>query len=280
MPDHVAFHAIAYTSTVGKVIVFDHMLTNIGEGYDNTTGVFTVPTPGLYVFSWTIETYGRRTEAVLLVNGVQHALSRADQSSSYYDTTTSFAIRNLTLNDEVKVKVISGQAEARHTMFAGWKINKTGKTYFLSPSLQVHFCAIYISMTFCHFIILDDISFDVSLSREVSGTTIHFNNKTLDSENAYSVSSGNFVAPRSGLYVFIMSANTYGSHEYVCKFSFSNSDTQPEIWVDSVTGQYDSSSYMTFNWLNAGQSVYVYASRMASDSMFAGWQLVDDMSGR
>ena len=135
-------------------------------------------------------------------------------------------------------------------------------------------------MTFCHFIVVDDITFDVSLSREVSGTTIHFNNKTLDSENAYSVISGKFVAPRSGLYVFMMSANTYGNNEYVCKFSFSNSDTQPEIWVDSVTGQYDSSSYMTFNWLNAGQSVYAYASRMASDSMFGGWQLVDDMSGR
>lgn len=126
MPDHVAFHAVAYSPTNNAVVIFDHVITNVGGGYDNTTGVFTVPTPGLYVFSWTIETYGQRTEAVLLVNGVQQALSRADQASSYYNTATSFAVLYHHTNDEVKVKVTTGSAQAMHTMFSGWRINKTG----------------------------------------------------------------------------------------------------------------------------------------------------------
>ena len=126
MPDHVAFHAVAYSPTNNAVVIFDHVITNVGGGYDKSTGVFTVPTPGLFVFSWTIETYGQRTEAVLLVNGVQQALSRADQASSYYDTTTSFAVLKLSLGDEVKVKVTKGNALAKHTLFSGWKINKTG----------------------------------------------------------------------------------------------------------------------------------------------------------
>jgi hypothetical protein len=86
MPEHVAFHAVAYSSTSSKTIIFDHVITNIGGGYDKATGVFTVPTPGLYVMSWTIETYGRLTEAVLLVNGKQEGLSRAHEKSSRYHT--------------------------------------------------------------------------------------------------------------------------------------------------------------------------------------------------
>jgi hypothetical protein len=126
MPEHVAFHAVAYSSTTSNTITFDHVITNIGGGYDNTTGIFTVPTAGLYVFSWSIEAYGQLTESILLVNGIQERVSYAHERSSYYDTTTSFAVFNLTVRDQVWVKVITGVAEARHTMFSGWKINKTG----------------------------------------------------------------------------------------------------------------------------------------------------------
>ncbi|XP_048732014.1 uncharacterized protein LOC125648968 [Ostrea edulis] len=247
-PNHVAFHAVAYSSTSSGVIIFDHVITNIGGGYDNVTGVFTVPTTGSYVFSWTIETYGQRTEGALLVNGMQEGLLKAHQSSSNYDTTTSFAVLNLTLTDKVSVRVITGRAEARHTMFSGWKINKT-----------------------------DDTAFDASLSRDVSGSHIKYDNKTLDTDNAYYTSTGNFVAPRSGLYVFMMSALNYGNYAYNCRFQFSNGNSQPDVWVDSRTGYYDSASYMTFAWLDVGDNVYVNAPRMRTTSVFAGWQLVDNM---
>ncbi|XP_048732012.2 uncharacterized protein LOC125648967 isoform X2 [Ostrea edulis] len=249
MPEHVAFHAVAYSSTSVTDIIFDHVITNIGDGYDNATGVFTVPTTGLYVFSWTIEAYGQLTEGALLVNGVQNGQSRAHESTSHYDTTTSFAVLNLTITDKVSVRVIRGRAEARHTMFSGWKINKT-----------------------------DDTAFDASLSRDVSGSHIVYDNETLDTDNSYSPSTGNFVAPRSGLYVFMMSAVNFGSYEYSCKFRLSNGKSQPDVWVDSQSGYYDSSSYMTFAWLNAGEYVYVYADKMRKTSVFAGWQLVNDMS--
>lgn len=249
LPGHVAFHAVAYSPTSNAVVIFDHVITNVGGGYDNTTGVFTVPTPGLYVFSWTIETYGQRTEAVLLVNGVQQALSRADQASSYYDTTTSFAVLKLSLDDEVKVKVTTGSAQAMHTMFSGWKINK-----------------------------MDDTAFFASLSREVKGSAIVFDNETLDTDSAYSTSNGSFVAPRSGLYVFMMSAITYGLSNFNTKFVFSNGNSQPLLWVGSSGTLYDSSSYMSFGWLNAGDYVYVDAPTMTTHSVFAGWQLVDNSS--
>ncbi|XP_056015426.1 uncharacterized protein LOC125673044 [Ostrea edulis] len=250
MPEHVAFHAVAYSSTSVDDIIFDHVITNIGGGYDNATGVFIVPTTGLYVLSWTIEAHGRLTEGVLLVNGVQEGLTKAHEVSSHYDTTTSFAVLNLTVNDTVWVRVITGRAEARHTMFSGWKINKTG-TYT---------------------------AFNALLSRDVSGYHIVYDNDTLDTHNAYSTSTGNFVAPRSGLYVFMMSAVNFGKFDYNCWIRFSNGNSQPNVWVDSQSGYYDSSSFMTFGWLNAGEYVYVDADRMRKTSVFAGWQLVDDMS--
>jgi hypothetical protein len=76
-----------------------------------------------------------------------------------------------------------------------------------------------------------------------------------------------------------MSAVNFGAYAYSCKFHFSNGMSQPDVYVDSHIGYYDSSSYMSFAWLTAGQSVYVYADRMVKSSVFAGWQLVDGMSG-
>jgi len=38
-----------------QTIVFDNVMTNIGNAYDSTTGVFTASTDGVYVFSATIK---------------------------------------------------------------------------------------------------------------------------------------------------------------------------------------------------------------------------------
>ncbi|XP_061180568.1 uncharacterized protein LOC133189173 [Saccostrea echinata] len=247
MPDHVAFHVVAHSNSGPGVIIFDHVISNIGSGYDITSGVFSAPTTGFYVFSWSIETYGQLTECALLVNGLKMGTSKSDQASSYYDTTTSFAVLNLTRKDKVWVRVESGRAEAMHTMFSGWMINKNDSAVFYA-----------------------------SLSRDVNGSRIIFNNEILDTDDSYSTSTGKFVAPHSGLYVFMMSGLIYGSYEFNCKFSFSNGISQPEVWVDSSSGKYDSSSYMSFAWMSTGDSVFIKAGRMAAKSMFAGWLMVDD----
>lgn len=129
----------------------------------------------------------------------------------------------------------------------------------------------------------DDIAFYTSLTRKVNGSAIVFDNETLDTDRAYSTSTGRFVASRSGLYVFMMSAVTYAPSYFFTYFYFSNgnSESQPWVWVDADTsGTYDSGSHMSFGWLNAGDYVYTRASTMTNHSMFAGWQLVDNSSGR
>ena len=50
----VAFYAWHNTNPLHTgpqgTLVLDHVITNIGNAYDGTTGVFTVPTSGIYDF--------------------------------------------------------------------------------------------------------------------------------------------------------------------------------------------------------------------------------------
>ncbi|XP_062566105.1 collagen alpha-1(X) chain-like [Saccostrea cucullata] len=130
-PDHVVFHVVASSNSSPGVVIFDHVISNIGSRYDNNSGIFTVRTTGLYVFSWSIETYGQLTEAALLVNRIEVGITKSDEAPSYYDTTTSFAVLSLNRKDKVWVRIKSGRAEAMHTctIFSGWKINKSGKEF-------------------------------------------------------------------------------------------------------------------------------------------------------
>ncbi|XP_076088422.1 complement C1q-like protein 4 [Mytilus galloprovincialis] len=56
--DKVAFMAknsVALQNLPSKsVVVFNSAITNLGNGYNSYTGIFTAPSNGVYVFSWTI----------------------------------------------------------------------------------------------------------------------------------------------------------------------------------------------------------------------------------
>ncbi|XP_052814265.1 complement C1q-like protein 2 [Mya arenaria] len=61
-PEKIAFYAslsddISKT-TASAPLVFNNVITNIGGGYEPSTGVFTAPTNGLFVFSLTVRQYG------------------------------------------------------------------------------------------------------------------------------------------------------------------------------------------------------------------------------
>ena len=55
----VAFTASRSSSTVvnKQKLIFDKVITNVGGAYSNTTGVFSCPSDGLFVFSWTLMAY-------------------------------------------------------------------------------------------------------------------------------------------------------------------------------------------------------------------------------
>jgi hypothetical protein len=54
----------------GSALIFDHVIFNLGNGYNNVTGKFTAPKNGLYVFGWHIlAVYKKITHTALMVNG-------------------------------------------------------------------------------------------------------------------------------------------------------------------------------------------------------------------
>ena len=53
------------------VVKFDHIITNIGNAYDNGTGYFTCPEEGVYSFSWSFLTSpGKHFHTELVVDGI------------------------------------------------------------------------------------------------------------------------------------------------------------------------------------------------------------------
>ena len=54
----MAFYAYMSQSepTIGhhQTFVFDHVVTNVGGNYNRHSGIFTSPSQGVYVFSWTL----------------------------------------------------------------------------------------------------------------------------------------------------------------------------------------------------------------------------------
>ena len=54
----------------GQKIVFTNVITNVGDAYNNVTGIFTAPRNGTYMFTLTTMTTNNNHWAYLSVNGV------------------------------------------------------------------------------------------------------------------------------------------------------------------------------------------------------------------
>lgn len=69
-----AYRSLSY-STVGTIIPYTYSISNIGEGMNITTGVFTAPATGTYVFSFTGRAGSDATKIDLLRNDRQWVAS-------------------------------------------------------------------------------------------------------------------------------------------------------------------------------------------------------------
>ena len=93
-------HASAYQN-----IVFDHVHTNIGNGYDSLTGIFTAPFSGTYVFFTSILVYNdREIFCRIVVNGANIADTYGRGTDGRLDQGSQSVIVQLQKGHQVSVQ--------------------------------------------------------------------------------------------------------------------------------------------------------------------------------
>ena len=112
--EQVAFTATVtqyMTSQHGQTLVFPHIITNVGGGYNGNTGVFTAPRDGVYVFFCKITSYSDPSdmyyEFILNGSAKTHNLVYG-RSANPYRTSSNSIVLQLTHGDRVWINMVNG----------------------------------------------------------------------------------------------------------------------------------------------------------------------------
>ena len=92
------------TLASGYAIKFNDVFVNAGDGYNNHTGVFTCPQPGLYQFSWhLLKKSAGNLNINLSVNGKTKLTSNVPGATSW-ESNTGIVVLPLKRGDMVCLK--------------------------------------------------------------------------------------------------------------------------------------------------------------------------------
>lgn len=112
-------------ATKAKVI-FETVDLNEGLGYDASSGIFTAPSGGLYVFDWTVMTYEKKyAYTSLVVNDQEKSWNYCrSQTADLWLRCSKMTIVRLRQGDKAWIGIFSGQADMHntYTSFSGFKL--------------------------------------------------------------------------------------------------------------------------------------------------------------
>ncbi|XP_069138153.1 uncharacterized protein [Argopecten irradians] len=133
----VAFHALLQADVVnptkGHIIQFQNIKTNIGNTYHPTTGVFTCPRSGIYVFSWSLRINhgpGHGINSEIVHNGVAFGYSAVGSGGSddvFSESSATVSVQ-LVQGDEVWVRInslyVGTNILSVYSMFTGFLVHE------------------------------------------------------------------------------------------------------------------------------------------------------------
>ncbi|XP_078317077.1 uncharacterized protein LOC111103840 isoform X3 [Crassostrea virginica] len=107
-------------------LVFNSVILNVGTGYNPSTGVFTSPVAGTYVFYVSALEYSKQYLQVDIVLNSVSKVKLVGDNEAAYQTGTNMVVLNLQKGDSVWVKHVSGKgywsARVPATTFTGFLI--------------------------------------------------------------------------------------------------------------------------------------------------------------
>ncbi|XP_062586362.1 complement C1q-like protein 3 isoform X1 [Saccostrea cucullata] len=136
---HIAFYAYYSNNfkalATGTTLVFDAVITNLGNGYDKRTGIFTAPSSGVYAFTWTVNAAGSHVagssgnqygemNASIKLNGVTRSAVKIDsERKNDDDSATGFVVLSLNLGD--KIQIVSDKFDGEGGLYSDDKYGRT-----------------------------------------------------------------------------------------------------------------------------------------------------------
>ena len=104
-------------------LVFPKVITNVGNGYNSSDGVFTAPRAGVYVFFVNVQGYSNNDVYVdIVLNGANKVRTMAQTN---YDAGPKLAVLSLQTGDRVWIKRYAGKGyyhDGPITTFSGFII--------------------------------------------------------------------------------------------------------------------------------------------------------------
>ncbi|TDH05319.1 hypothetical protein EPR50_G00143570 [Perca flavescens] len=114
-------YSVVGPSATDITLIFKFVVTNIGNAYNSTTGVFTAPVRGAYNFEWTVGANGGTSGAVLVKNSANVFLAY-EQVAGFMSSSKAVALF-LEVGDVVFVRVFVNSVVFdnlnHHTTFSG-----------------------------------------------------------------------------------------------------------------------------------------------------------------
>lgn len=131
--DTIGFYAIMSKTTDNQcafhTLIFDSILTDVGNGYHRYTGVFSAPIGGLYAFTWSLRLFGNEYHsAQLMVNNAVYGAVFLDVSGGGNENVSGTRIVFLTTGDNVFIRTDRGKHgsiesnSSGYSSFGGWLI--------------------------------------------------------------------------------------------------------------------------------------------------------------
>merc|ERR1712156_146725 len=109
-------------------VKYDTIFTNVGGGYDSTTGIFTCPTPGLYVFQFHALSHSTSQMWLELHHNYNYVASIYGHVDNDYAAGGNSVILRLAKNDQVYILTtdasdLYGQPAEVYGTFSGYLIS-------------------------------------------------------------------------------------------------------------------------------------------------------------